>query len=61
MTDIPVFVNGQFHSVPTGTDVAGAVTRHDTALGEKLARAEAYATSSPAEGRASAPVHSLPS
>ena len=44
MTDIPVFVNGQFHSVPTGTDVVAAVTRHDAALGEKLARAEAYAT-----------------
>ena len=44
MTDIPVFVNGRFLTVPAGTDVAGAVTRHDAALGEKLARAEAYAT-----------------
>jgi hypothetical protein len=44
MSDIPVFVNNQLLSVPAGTDVAGAVTRHDAALGGKLARAEAYAT-----------------
>jgi hypothetical protein len=44
MSDIPVFVNNQLLSVPAGTDVAGAVTRHDAALGGKLARSEAYAT-----------------
>ena len=44
MTEIPIFVNGQFLSVPAGTDVAGAVARLDAGLGEQLARAEAYAT-----------------
>lgn len=44
MTEIPVFVNNQLLQVPAGTDVAGAVARHDAALGEKLARAEACAT-----------------
>ena len=44
MTDIPVFVNGRFVSVPAGTDVLGAVARLDAELGEKLTRSEAYAT-----------------
>jgi hypothetical protein len=44
MTDIPVFVNGQYLTVPAGTDVAGAVARLDGELGDRLARAEAYAT-----------------
>jgi hypothetical protein len=44
MTDMPVFVNNQLVHVPAGTDVAGAVARHDAALGEKLARGEAHAT-----------------